>query len=451
MEGAMTEMGERLLRVGWGSAYADDNLDPAEDLACNGDLQVLCFDALAERTLALAQVRKRENPQLGYDLRLDEFSQRFFPYAARGLKLITNMGAANPTQAAVKLAQAGKSYGLKIAAITGDDVLDTILETDPVLDEVNCPLSAMTGKVISANAYIGADGVANALSRGADVVVGGRLADPSLFLGAAMWWFGWSPSDWSRLGQGIVVGHLLECGVHVTGGNYADPPYRKVPGLDHLGMPWAEVFPDGEAVIGKLPDSGGMVTPNTVKAQLVYEIHDPARYLTPDVVADFCQVTVEATENRDQVRVRGGAGTMRPDTLKVLIGVDQGFTAESEVSFAGPGAYDRALLCQEVLQSRYQRFYKTSCEEVRFDLIGVNAIHGRATPTLEQPPYEVRVRMAVHTQQRAVAERVAREVEWQYFGPSGAGGMRSQIRPFLALYSSRIPRDQVPVEVSIWS
>jgi hypothetical protein len=242
----------------------------------------------------------------------------------------------------------------------------------------------------------------------------------------------------------------LECGVHVTGGNYADPPYRKVPGLDHLGMPLAEVFPNGEAVIGKLPDSGGMVTPNTVKAQLVYEIHDPARYLTPDVVADFCQVTVEAT-GRDRVRVRGGAGTERPDTLKVLIGIDQGFTAEAELSFAGAGSYDRALLCQEVLQSRYQRFYQALCEEVRFDLIGVNAIHGQASPVFETPPYEVRVRMAVHTRHRAIAERITREVEWQYFGPSGAGGMRSQIRPFLALYSSRIPRDQVPVEVSIWS
>jgi len=442
-------VGTKPVRIGWGSAYADDNLDPAEDLAARGELDVLCFDALAERTLALAQLRRKERPDQGYDLRLDEFGRRFLPYAANGLRLVTNMGAANPLAAARELRRLARELGyptLRIAAILGDDVTILVSQLNPPIDETGRPLSELPGRLVSANAYLGADGIVEALDAGAHVVIGGRLADPSLALGALRYWWGWSADDWARLGQGIVVGHVLECGVHVTGGNYADPPYRVVPGLDRLGMPWADVDASGEAVIGKLPDAGGMVTPNTVKAQLVYEIHDPARYYTPDVVADFRDVTVEAL-GPDRVRVQGGRGRVKPETLKILVGIDEGFVGEAEIAFAGPGAYDRARLSQEVLEKRYQRYYAGECERVRFDLVGVNAIHGPASPPPTVPPYEVRLRMAVHTRDRRVAERVTREVEWQYFGPAGAGGVRTLVKPRLAMYSTAIDRRWVPHSV----
>lgn len=448
MEGAI-EVGDRV-RIGWGSAYADDNLDPAEDLAQFGHLDALCFDALAERTLALAQIRRRHDPTQGYDLRLEEFGRRFLPYAARGLKLLTNMGAANPLAAAQRLSEIAQEMGLggvRIAAVTGDDVTEAIIARDPVLDETGRTLSQMRGTPVCANAYIGAQALVQALDQGADVVVGGRIADPSLGLAVLRHRFGWSATDWDLLGQGIVVGHVLECGSHVTGGNFADPPYRVVPNLDRLGMPLAEVAQDGSAIISKLATAGGMVTPETVKAQLVYEIHDPAQYLTPDVTSDFRAVEVSG-DGPDRVAVFGGRGTPRPLTLKVLVGVDEGWHAEAEISFAGPGAYERAKLSQQVLLQRVQRYDGHDVEEVRADLIGVNAIYGPRSPLPRSFPGEVRVRLAAHTWRRETAERLTREVEWQYFGPAGGGGVRRQVTPRLAMYSTRIEADSVQPAVA---
>lgn len=439
------------VRIGWGSAYADDNLDPAEDLARWGQLDALCFDALAERTLALAHVRRQADPESGYDLRLDEFGRRFLPYAARGLTLVTNMGAANPRAAGQRLKTLARQLGLgnmAIAVVEGDDVLAAVKAMDPLLQETGAPLSALRGRVVSANAYLGADPVVAALAQGARVVVGGRIADPSLGLAVMSHFFGWGPEDWERRGQGIVVGHVLECGSQVTGGNFADPPYRVVPGLDRLGMPWAEVAEDGSAIISKLPEAGGYVTVNTVKAQLVYEIHDPARYYTPDVTADFTAVEV-SNVGPNRVSLRGGRGTPPPATLKVLVGVDEGYHGEAEIGFAGPGAYDRARLCQDVLVSRYDRLYRGDCQDMRIDLIGVNATYGPAARPSAVPPEEVRVRMAVATYDREVAERVTREVEWQYFGPAGAGGVRRRVTPRLAMYSTAIDRERVKPRV-VW-
>lgn len=438
------------IRIGAGSAYADDNLAPALDLARSGAVDVLCFDGLAERTLALAQLRRLEQAGAGYDRRLDRFGKDFLPYAARGLTLVTNMGAADPGRGAERLrtlADAAGCEALRIAVVLGDDVLTLVRALDPVLEETGEPLSRLGGTLVSANAYLGAEPIAAALEQGAQVVIGGRLADPSLFLAPLMARFGWTASDWPHLGQGTVVGHLLECGTQVTGGNFADPPYRVVPRLDDLAMPIAEVDPDGTAVITKLPGTGGMVTPETVKAQLVYEILDPGAYLTPDVTADFRAVRV-APVGPDRVRVEGGTGRERPARLKVLVGVHEGFQGEGEVSFAGPGAYDRARLCRDVLRTRYERYYARDCEDVRFDLIGVDSLHGPAAPEPRHAPYEVRVRLAVRSRHREVAEAASREVEWQYLGPAGAGGIRLRVSPVLALYTAFVDRSAVPVEVA---
>lgn len=439
------------VRIGWGSAYAEDNLDLAKDLADHGQLDFLCFDALAERTLALAQVRRQQDPQAGYDLRLDEFGAVFLSRAERGLRLLTNMGAANPVMAARRLRQQAQDLGVKqvqIAAVSGDDVLALIQQLNPILEETGRRVLEQEGALVSANAYIGAEPLVNALKMGAGLVIGGRIADPSLALAALMATFGWEPDDWPRLGRGIVVGHLLECGTHVTGGNFADPPYRVVPGLDNLGMPIAEVDDDGNASLSKLSGTGGLLSRETVKAQLVYEIHDPARYLTPDVTADFRQVRVQSFEE-DRIQVSGGTGSERPPLLKVLVGIDEGMQVEAEVSYAGPGALDRASLSREVLERRLAKLPHLDPTRVRYDFIGLNAIHGSASAPLEQEPYEVRLRVAARVLDSNMANRVAHEVEWQYFGPSGAGGMRARITSALALYSTFVDRTLVPTTITV--
>ena len=436
---------EDRVRIGWGSAYAEDDLEPARALAAEGHLDFLCFDALAERTLALAQVRKLANPEQGYDLRLDEFSDIFLPYANQGLRLITNMGAANPEMAAKRLHQKARQQGyseVRVATVLGDDVLDLVKELNPILAETRQSIRHHQGSLVSAHAYIGAESIVEALLEGATLVIGGRIADPSLALAALMAQFSWDINDWPRLGQGILVGHLLECGTHITGGNFADPPYRVVPDLDNLGMPIADITSDGTIRLSKLPTTGGLLSPETVKAQLLYEIHDPARYLTPDVTADFSQVRVSQDAGRT-LCISGATGTMRPRLLKVLVGIDEGFAAEAEVSFAGPGALSRASLSREVIQKRMARLLGSASHAVRYDFIGLNALHGASSALPNVEPYEVRLRVATRVLTKAMAERIAHEVEWQYFGPAGAGGMRSRITPALALYTTYLDRSVV--------
>jgi len=441
----------KVLRIGCGSAYADDDLRPALDLAEKGNLDYLCFDGLAERTLSLAQLRKLERPETGYDLRLQSFLIHFLPYVNKGLKIITNMGAAHPEaalrQAKIMADKMGIS-GVRFAAVLGDNVLDIVKSVNPIVVETGKTLHQLNGDIVSANAYIGADVVVEALRQGANVVFAGRLADPSLFLAPMMFEFGWRNDDWEKKGKGTVIGHLLECGTYVTGANFADPPYRVVPGLDRLGMPIAEVEESGDGVITKLPDAGGMVTLETCKAQLVYEVHDPANYLTPDVTCDMSRVTFTEA-GKDRVRVEKGSGREWPSTLKVLVGVHEGFIGEGEFSLAGPGAYERALLSIETLRKRYERYYKGNEEDVRFDIIGVNAIHGSASPDPTVPPYEVRVRVAMRTRDKSVAESWTMEAEWQYFGVSGVGGVRRSVRPVLAMYTTFLERKLVNTKVVI--
>jgi hypothetical protein len=439
------------VRIGCGSAYSEDRLEPAVDLAERGQLDYLALDCLAERTLVHAQLRRLADPATGYDIRLRELIQRLVPPCVEnGVALIGNMGAANP-QAAVEvtlaLAREMGLRGLRVASIVGDNVLDLVKRTDPVLAETGRPLSELWGEVASANAYIGGEKIVEALEQDADVVLGGRIADPSLFLGPLMYAFGWRQDDWDLKAHGQVVGHLLECGTHGTGGNFPDPPYRVVPGMARIGLPMAEVRSDGEAVITKLPDSGGAVDVLNCKAQLVYEIHDPANYLTPDLTVDVRNVQLEQV-GPDRVRVTGARGKPWPERLKVLVGVLEGYIGEGEITFAGPGAYDRARLGAEVVQER-MAIDKPEIEELRVDYIGVNSVHGSATPPPAAEPYEVRLRIAGRARDKAAAEWLGREVEFLYFGPAAGAGARKSVRQVLGMYSVFLPRDQVCLEVNV--
>ncbi|MEC1524986.1 DUF1446 domain-containing protein [Neobacillus niacini] len=445
-------MVKKSIRIGCGSGYAEDNLDPAIELAKKADLDYLCFDSLAERTLSMAQMRKLADPETGYDIRLEQLARTFLPYVEKGLKIVGNMGAANPEAAIKRVQEIAEELNLsniRLAAITGDDVLDQIKEKDPIIFETGKPLSELPGTIVSANAYVGADAIVEALENGANFIIGGRLADPSLFLGPMIYEFGWAEDDWDRKGKGIIIGHLLECGTHVTGGNYADPPYRIVPGLDRLGLPYAVVEESGNGVISILNDAGGLMTIDTCKSQLVYEVHDPENYITPDGVADLKHVTVKQVGKND-VLVENGKGKPRPETLKVLVGVLEGYIGEGEMSYAGPGAYERALLSQDTLKKRFDRLYKEHSLEIRYDIIGVNSIHGSSAPPLSDPPYEVRLRSAMRTESKEIAEAWAHEVELLYLlGAAGGGGNRRMVKQVLAMYSAFLDASDVKLKVSM--
>ena len=434
----------KTLRIGSGAGFSGDRIEPAIELAEKGRLDYLIFECLAERTIALAHLDRLKNPEGGFAPLLVDRMKAVLPICwKKGIVIITNMGAANPHAAAEKTRQVAESLGiagLKIAIITGDDVLEPLLQGDNVLEETGEPVSSLGDRLVSANAYLGAAPLVAALASRANVIITGRVADPSLFLAPQIYAFDWSMDDWRRLGRGTVVGHLLECAGQVTGGYFADPGVKSVPDLARLGFPIAEIQEDGSAVITKVPGSGGRVTVATCKEQLLYEIHDPTAYLTPDVVADFSSVTLTEV-GEDRVKVTGGTGRGKPSSLKVSVGYLDGYIGEGEISYAGPGAVARAQLAIEIVKERL-RIAGVQAGEVRFDLIGVNSTRGLALPGEGGEPFEVRVRVAARTENAREAGRIGHEVEALYTnGPAGGGGARSFTRQVIAIGSTLLPRE----------
>ena len=442
------------VRLGCGAGYSGDRIEPAVELAERGALDVLVFECLAERTIALAQQARARDPQAGYDPLLLERMQAVLPACrANGVTIVTNMGAANPASAAAAvraLADRLGLRGLRVAAVTGDDVLDLVGGSDLVIGETGEPVAALGDRLVSANAYIGMEPIVEALAGGADVVITGRAADPSLFVAPLVHRFGWAADRWDLLGAGTVVGHLLECAGQVTGGYFADPGRKDVDDLARLGFPLAEVGEDGTAVITKVAGSGGQVTRATCKEQLLYEIHDPQAYVTPDVVADFSGVRL-ASDGVDRVRVEGGRGRARPAQLKVTLGYRDGYIGEGQISYAGAGARARAELAGGIVRARLA-IAGVETSEVRCDLIGIDAIHGPALSTAAgaQEPYEVRLRVAGRAATPEQAARSGKEVETLYTnGPAGGGGATRVVREVLAVQSTFIPRDSVRPRVMI--
>ena len=433
---------KKSVRIGSGAGYSGDRIEPAVELAEKGDIDYLIFECLAERTIAIAQHAKMKDPQAGYDPLLEARMRAVLPVCVKkGIRIVTNMGAANPRAAAAKVRDIARSMGLdnlKIAAISGDDVLAVLQDGDYTIADNGLPVSSLGERILSANAYLGAAPLVAALAQGADVVITGRVADPALVLAPLVHEFGWRMDDWDRLGQGTVVGHLLECAGQITGGYYADPGVKDVPGLARLGFPIGEVSADGTVVISKVAGSGGMVTVGTCKEQLLYEIHDPSSYFTPDVIADFSQVTI-SEDGPDRVTVRGGRGRARPPTLKVSIGYVDSYVGEGQISYAGPGAAARGQLAIDIVEERF-RLTGAALTEVRSDLVGLNAIfdHGQ----VRHEPDEVRVRIAARADSLAAASVVGNEVESLYTcGPAGGGGATKSARQVVAVLSMLLPRE----------
>ncbi|HEV2610454.1 MAG TPA: acyclic terpene utilization AtuA family protein [Noviherbaspirillum sp.] len=439
------------VRIGSGAGYSGDRIEPAVELAEKGDIDYLIFECLAERTIAIAQRARMKNPDAGYDPLLPERMRAVLGLCSeKGIRIITNMGAANPLAAAAKVRDIAKEMRLRplrIAAVLGDDVLD-VLRSGDYIDDTGAPVASLGERLLSANAYLGAQPLVDALAQGADVVITGRAADPSLVLAPLIHEFGWAMDDWHRLGQGTLIGHLLECAGQITGGYFADPGVKDVSGLARLGFPIGEVSEDGTVVITKVEGSGGKVTAATCKEQMLYEIQDPAAYFTPDVTADFSNVEIEEV-GMNRVRVSGASGRARPDTLKVSIGYIDSFIGEGQMSYAGPGALARARLAVDIVAERL-KITGVEASELRYDLLGVNAMHGDSLSGTHAEPYEVRIRVAGRTNNLREAERIANEVESLYTcGPAGGGGATKSAKDIVAVRSTLLPRDKVNTSVHI--
>ncbi len=435
----------RTIRIGSGAGYSGDRIEPAVELAEKGNINYLVFECLAERTIAIAQNAKLNDPTKGYDPLLVERFEAVLPICKKnGIKIITNMGAANPQAGAAKVREIAARLGLgklKIAAISGDDVVEALKVSDTKILETGAPASSMASVLVSANAYVGAAPMVEALANGADVIITGRVADPSMFLAPQIHEFGWSQDDWDKIGKGTAVGHLLECGGQVTGGYYAEPGKKDVADLARLGFPIAEVSEDGAIVITKVEGSGGKVTEHTCKEQILYEVHDPKTYLTPDVTADFSQITfTEIAPNR--IQVGGVTGRARTDTLKVSVGYNDGYMGEGQISYAGPGALARGQLALEIVKERL-KITGVKANELRFDLIGVNSIHADVLAPAPEPT-EVRVRVSGRCDSMKEAVRIGNEVETLYTnGPASGGGATKSAKQVVAMLSALFPRDKV--------
>ena len=437
------------LRIGAGAGFSGDRLEPATVLAERGGVRYLVLECLGERTIALAQLRKRRDPGRGYDPLLERRIELLLPLLRRhGVRLVTNMGAANPVAAAdviVAIARAQK-MPIRVAVVTGDDVLATIDPGELTL-EARTPLAGY-GELVSANAYLGAAALLPALQSGADVIITGRVADPSLFLAPIVHEYGWQLDDFDRLARGTSIGHLLECAGQLCGGYYAEPGRKDVPGMAELGFPYADVDATGDASLGKVEGTGGCITLATAKEQLLYEVTDPFGYVTPDVVADFSKVTLRET-GPDQVEVRGATGKSRPSKLKVSVGYAAGYVGEGEISYGGANALARARLAGDIVRRRLGREFP----DLRIDLIGSTSLHGDSFDRAAQA-YEIRLRVAARAATAERAMLVGEEVEALYTnGPGGGGGTRKCVQEQVGIVSTLIERERVPTRITIreWS
>ena len=430
------------IRIGGGSGFSNDRLDAALELVERGNIDVLMLETLAERTLALLQAAKRKGGS-GYwndlAMRLDTLLPALVKHRT---KLVTNAGGAAPQACASMIARLAREGGLpmKVAAVTGDDVTDLVRATDPILVETREPLSKLGTDIICTNAYLGADAIAGAYAAGADVIVTGRVTDSALALGPAMATLGWQPDDRDAMATGVLAGHLLECGGQATGGYFAEPGLKDVPEVDRIGFPIAEIRDDRSITITKPPGSGGRIDRHTITEQILYEMHDPAAYLTPDIALDVTALDL-AVSGPDEVRLTGARGHQRPDTLKVLIGVDSGVLTEIEISYGGINCEARARLAADIIRKRAARDPMLGNQTIQYDLIGVNsAWPGEAT----RPVRDVRLRVAARVPDQGAADRLITEVESLYVnGPAGGGGVRIASRPTIRTYTTFVPREKV--------
>ena len=449
-----------LFRVGNCAGFSGDRVDapgPVVDTLIElGGPSAVFFEVLGERTVALAQLEKRRDPQRGYEPMLERLLEPILVKCAKhGIPIIGNFGAANPPGAARVIARLANKLGLpglRIGVVEGDDVRERIDLGKLEVHEADAMLESGSGEIVSANAYLSARPIVDALKAGAQVVVTGRTGDPSLALAPLIHYFGWAYDDWAKLAVGSSAGHLLECGSQVTGGYYYDPGFKDIPDPANIGFPIAEVTREGRLVITKAARTGGLVNLQVVKEQLLYEIHDPSAYITPDVTLDLSQVTLKEI-GRDRVEILGVRGKPAPQKVKATVCFDGGWLGEGEISYAGPNCLARARAAADVLLQR-MKIRKLDVQP-RVDLIGVSSVHGgdagegwRAYEGAE--PSDIRVRLAVSSRTQDDADQASREVLALYCcGPAGGGGVRWRTTQRIRTQSYLVPPGDIAATSSV--
>jgi Acyclic terpene utilisation family protein AtuA len=435
-------MGAKAFRIiGCGAGFAGDRIDPAVQIAASGKAHAIALECLAERTLVPGLRARKADPNAGHDPRLERRLKPLLPVARKNhCRIISNLGAANPASAArkiAKLAAATGCSGMRVAAVLGDDVMalrDKIAWERPI-----------KGVLLGAHAYLGADAIVPAIAEGADVIVTGRAADSALFSADVIPILDGHPD---ALAGATAIGHLLECSGQITGGNFeaADGGSLTAEQFARIGYPMATVFADGSAEI-YLPDGApGRIDELTCTLQLLYEVHDPSAYITPDVIIDMTGIRFEQI-GTNRVRVTGARAKGRPTHLKVSGFVDEpGFIADVEVGFAGTGALNRGRIAAEILQHRLADFPK---DDIRIDLVGVNSIIGAASLPAPNALPEVRVHISARCTDAEMAQMIEDEVyTLTISGPAGGGSVRSERRPSMAVVDGYIDRTLVETSLS---
>jgi len=449
-----------MFRIGNGAGFSGDRIDAAgpvvDTLIARGGPAAIFFEVLGERTVALAQLEKRRDPARGYEPMLERLLEPILVKCARhGIAIVGNFGAANPPGAARAIARLAEGLGLgdlRIAIVEGDDIRDGVDLARLEVYAADAALDQGASAIVSANAYLNAQPIVEALRAGAQVVATGRCGDPSLALAPLIHHYGWEENDWDRLALGSAVGHLLECGSQLTGGVYYDPGYKDIPDPANIGFPIAEVGADGRMFVGKADATGGVVNLQVVKEQLIYEVHDPANYITPDVTLDFSGVSLRQ-DGADRVEVMGVRGKPAPERLKATVCFEGGWLGEGEISVAGPNCLARAKSIAEVLLERLRR--RKLKVQSRVDLIGVASVHDDDSGTLWRSysgpePADIRVRLAVAGSAHDDVDQAAREVlALLCCGPAGSGGARWRTTQRIRTQSYLVPRASVHPRVSV--
>lgn len=453
-------MDKKIIRIGGGQGFWGDSPDAAIDMIKNGNLNYMACDYLAELTMSILQRQKNKNPETGY---ARDFLTLFKEIAResyeKNIKIITNAGGVNVKGAidkAYEIAKDENLKGYKLGYVEGDDLKDTLKELmengyDFKSIDTGESLKELNKEILNANVYFGHEPIVEALDRGANLVLTGRAADSALFLSPLMYEFKWKENDYNNIARGIIVGHLLECGGQASGGNY-EYDWRNVKDMDNLGFPIAELTKE-KTFITKTNTSGGLITEESLKEQLLYEIHNPKEYITPDVVADISEVELNEV-GKDRVEVKNVKGTKRTDTLKLSIGYHAGYKVETYLNYAWPDAYEKAKYASEIILKKMKR-KNMKYSDIRVDYVGLNALHldvSNMSKEHIENLNEVIMRISVRTDSKEEAQKIIPEIApLQLNGPPGSSffGGRSRIQNVIALFPTLVPREMVDFKVNV--
>jgi hypothetical protein len=448
------------IRIAAGQGFWGDLPDAPVRQVEGGPIDYLMLDYLAEVTMSIMQKQRARDPSAGYAKDFVPLMKQILPACVeRNIRVTANAGGVNVAGCAKAVQEVARELGLagklRIGIVTGDDILaklDELLSRGVELRNMDtgAALSTVRDRIQSANVYLGAAPMVEALNRGAQIVITGRATDTGLTLAPLMYEFGWAPDDWNKLAAGTIAGHIIECGAQCTGGN-CQYEWRSIPNLANVGFPIVEAAPDGTFVITKHEGTGGWVIIPSVKEQLVYEMGDPHSYITPDCVADFTTVRLEY-EGRDRVRVYGIEGRPATDTLKVSISYSAGYKAVGTLVYSWPEAYDKARAADRILRTRLDRL-GLRFDQILTEFVGANATHGplAGEPSPELP--EVQLRVGVRGEDRNAVERFTKEIAPLVLtgppGVTGFAGGRPKVEEIVAYWPALIPREEIDPVVEV--